>query len=73
VQQTKKDAAPFRKIFVYVDGGNVQSIHGPKTIEEVVMIDNDNGEADEQTALENEEAQAVLDMHLKAGRIIELY
>ncbi|MBX3473078.1 MAG: hypothetical protein KF754_01700 [Planctomycetes bacterium] len=71
--QQIKDAAPFRRIFIVVDGGNVQDIYGPADIEEVVMIDHDNGEADEETRSENEEAQAVLGMHLKAGRIIELY
>lgn len=71
--QQIKDAASFRKIFVVVDGGNVQSIHGPKTIEEVVMIDNDNGEADEETRLENEEKEVLLKHHLACKRIESLY
>ena len=67
------DAAPFRKIFVVVDGGNVQDIYGPADIEEVVMIDHDNGEADEETRLENEEKEVLLKHHLACKRIESLY
>lgn len=68
-----KDAAPFRRIFIVVDGGNVQDIYGPADIEEVVMIDHDNGEADEETRLENEEKEVLLKHHLACKRIESLY
>lgn len=68
-----KEAAPFRKIFVVVDGGNVQDIYGPADIEEVVMIDHDNGDTDEEIRLENEEAEVLLKHHLACKRIENLY
>ena len=46
---------------------------GPKTIEEVVMIDHDNGEVDDETRLENEEKEVLLKHHLACKRIEALY
>lgn len=60
-----------KKVYIHVSGGVVDEVYGPSGFK-AVIIDEDNGEADEDTEAENKELQAELEDMKVAGVVVAL-
>lgn len=63
---------PKGKVYIDVDGGNITCVYGPAGLE-CLIIDADNGDADDDVRAENERKTAEEEAAIEAGEIIELY
>jgi len=58
-----------KKIYALVSGGVLQNVWGADPDMEVVLIDEDNGDCDDQVKEDNDEITANIDKEVKEGRL----
>lgn len=58
-----------KKIYALVSGGVLQNVWGADPDMEVVLIDEDDGDCDEQVKADNDAGIAKIDKEVKEGRL----